>query len=52
VSRWRPLEANVPARALAEVVRIAQQSETEEIVINRTENQIVFTLGVRCSPHV
>jgi DNA polymerase-3 subunit beta len=40
-----PLEANVPARALAEVVRIAQQSEAEGIVINRTENQIVFTIG-------
>jgi len=40
-----PLEANVPARALAEVVRIAQQSEAERIVINRTENQIVFTIG-------
>jgi DNA polymerase-3 subunit beta len=39
------LEANVPARALAEVVRIAQQSEAEGIVINRTENQIVFTIG-------
>ena len=40
-----PLEANVPARALGEVVRIAQQSEAETIAINRTENQIVFTLG-------
>jgi DNA polymerase-3 subunit beta len=40
-----PLEANVPARALAEVVRIAQQSGAAKIVINRTENQIVFTLG-------
>ncbi|HEY7966129.1 MAG TPA: DNA polymerase III subunit beta [Solirubrobacteraceae bacterium] len=40
-----PLEANVPARALAEVVRIAQQSEVASITISRTENQIVFTLG-------
>lgn len=40
-----PIEANVPARALAEVVRIAQQGETEKIVVNRSENQIVFTLG-------
>jgi DNA polymerase III subunit beta len=40
-----PLEANVPARALAEVVRIAQQSEVATIVVNRSENQIVFTLG-------
>ena len=40
-----PLEANVPARALAEVVRIAQQSEIPSISITRTENQIVFALG-------
>jgi DNA polymerase-3 subunit beta len=40
-----PLEANVPARALAEVVRIAQQSEAESIVINRTDNQIVFSIA-------
>jgi DNA polymerase III subunit beta len=40
-----PLEANVPARALAEVVRIAQQSEVAKIAVSRTENQIVFTLG-------
>ena len=40
-----PLEANVPARALAEVVRIAQQSEVPSISITRTENQIVFSLG-------
>lgn len=40
-----PLEANVPARALAEVVRIAQQSAAETIAINRSENQIVFTVG-------
>jgi DNA polymerase-3 subunit beta len=40
-----PLEANEPARALAEVVRIAQQSEPERISINRTDNQIVFTIG-------
>ena len=40
-----PLEANVPARALAEVVRIAQQSEVPTISVSRSENQIVFTLG-------
>jgi DNA polymerase-3 subunit beta len=40
-----PLEANVPARALAEVVRIAQQSEAATISVSRSENQIVFTLG-------
>jgi len=40
-----PLEANVPARALAEVVRIAAQSGAETIAITRSENQIVFTVG-------
>jgi DNA polymerase III subunit beta len=40
-----PIEANVPARALAEVARIAQQSEVPAIAISRAENQIVFTLG-------
>jgi DNA polymerase-3 subunit beta len=40
-----PLEANVPARALAEVVRIAQQSEIPTIAVSRSDNQIVFTLG-------
>ena len=40
-----PIEANVPARALAEVVRIAQQSGAEKIVVNRSENQIVFSIG-------
>jgi DNA polymerase-3 subunit beta len=39
-----PLEANVPARALAEVVRLAQQAEVDAIAIERTENQIVFTV--------
>ncbi len=40
-----PIEANVPARALAEVVRIAQQGGAEKIVVNRSENQIVFSVG-------
>jgi DNA polymerase-3 subunit beta len=40
-----PIEANVPARALAEVVRIAQQNGAEKIVVHRIENQIVFSLG-------
>jgi len=40
-----PIEANVPARALAEVVRIAQQGGEEKIIANRSENQIVFSLG-------
>jgi DNA polymerase-3 subunit beta len=39
-----PLEANVPARALAEVVRVAQQAESEVIEISRSENQIIFTV--------
>ncbi len=39
-----PLEANVPARALGEVVRIIQQGDVDTIAINRTENQIVFTV--------
>ncbi len=40
-----PFEANVPARALQELARIAQQSSAEEIVVARLENQIVFTLA-------
>ncbi len=39
-----PIEANVPARALAELVRIAQQSEAATIAIERSENQIVFSV--------
>jgi len=39
-----PLEANVPARALAEVVRLVAQAEVDTIAIERTENQIVFTV--------
>ena len=38
-----PLEANVPARALAEVVRIVAQAEVDTIAIERSENQIIFT---------
>src|SRR5665213_1010413 len=40
-----PLEANVPARALAEVARIVAQSQPDQIAIARSENQIVFMLG-------
>jgi DNA polymerase-3 subunit beta len=40
-----PLEANVPARALGEVVRLAQQTEAASIGIERSENQIIFTIG-------
>jgi DNA polymerase-3 subunit beta len=39
-----PFEANVPARALQELARIAQQAAAEEIGVARLENQIVFTL--------
>jgi DNA polymerase-3 subunit beta len=39
-----PIEANVPARALAELVRIAQQGESDTIAIERSENQIVFVV--------
>jgi len=39
-----PLEANVPARALAEVVRLVQQADVDAIAIERSENQIVFTV--------
>jgi DNA polymerase-3 subunit beta len=38
------LEANVPARALQELVRIAQQAETAEIAASVGQNQIVFEL--------
>jgi DNA polymerase-3 subunit beta len=40
-----PFEANVPARALQELARIAQQADAEQIGVARLENQIVFTLG-------
>jgi DNA polymerase-3 subunit beta len=37
-------EANVPARALQELSRIAAQMAAERIGVSRRENQIVFTL--------
>lgn len=40
-----PFEANVPARALQELARIAQQAGVEQIGVARLENQIVFSLG-------
>jgi DNA polymerase-3 subunit beta len=40
-----PLEANVPARALAEVTRIAQQAGADTIAIDRSENQIIFSVA-------
>ncbi len=38
------LEANVPARALQELARIAQQGDTTEIAVSVGQNQIVFEL--------
>jgi len=40
-----PFEANVPARALQELARIAQQAAAAEIGVARLENQVVFTLA-------
>jgi DNA polymerase-3 subunit beta len=39
------LEANVPARALQELVRIAQQAPTDTIAVSVGQNQVVFELG-------
>ena len=39
-----PFEANVPARALQELVRLAQQSEAETLTAVVRRNQIVFEL--------
>jgi DNA polymerase-3 subunit beta len=39
------LEANVPARALQELVRIAQQTPSESIAVSVGQNQAVFELG-------
>jgi DNA polymerase-3 subunit beta len=39
------LEANVPARALQELVRIAQQSPSETVAVSVGQNQVVFELG-------
>jgi DNA polymerase III subunit beta len=38
------LEANVPARALNELVRIAQQTESESLSVSVGQNQVVFEL--------
>jgi DNA polymerase-3 subunit beta len=40
----QPIEANVPARALAELARIVQQSNADTITIDRGANQIVFAV--------
>lgn len=39
------LEANVPARALQELARIAQQTPAETIAVSVGQNQAVFELG-------
>jgi DNA polymerase-3 subunit beta len=39
------LEANVPAKALQELVRIAQQTPSESIAVSVGQNQAVFELG-------
>jgi DNA polymerase-3 subunit beta len=39
------LEANVPARALQELARIAQQAESESLAVSVGQNQVVFELG-------
>jgi DNA polymerase-3 subunit beta len=39
------LEANVPARALQELVRIAQQDAGESVAVSVGQNQVIFELG-------
>jgi DNA polymerase III subunit beta len=39
------LEANVPARALQELARIAQQAPSESLAVSVGQNQVVFELG-------
>jgi DNA polymerase III subunit beta len=39
------LEANVPARALQELARIAQQTTTDALAVSVGQNQVVFELG-------
>jgi DNA polymerase III subunit beta len=39
------LEANVPARALQELVRIAQQVGPETVAVSVGQNQVIFELG-------
>lgn len=39
------IEANVPARALQELARIAQASEASELTVSLGQNQIVFEVG-------
>lgn len=39
------LEANVPARALQELVRIAQQAPADSLAVSVGQNQVIFELG-------
>jgi len=39
------LEANVPARALQELVRIAQQAPGDSLAVSVGQNQVIFELG-------
>jgi DNA polymerase III subunit beta len=39
------LEANVPARALQELVRIAQQAPGDSVAVSVGQNQVIFELG-------
>jgi DNA polymerase-3 subunit beta len=38
-------EVNVPARALQELARIAQQLEAEQLTVSARQNQVVFEVG-------
>jgi DNA polymerase-3 subunit beta len=39
------LEANVPARALQELVRIAQSAPAPDLAVSVSQNQVIFELG-------
>jgi DNA polymerase-3 subunit beta len=39
------LEANIPARALQELARIAQQDTAESLSVSVSQNQVIFELG-------
>lgn len=39
------LDANVPARALQELVRIAQQTPSDSVAVSVGQNQVIFELG-------
>lgn len=41
----KPIEANVPARALQELVRIAQQAPEDSLAVSVGQNQVIFELG-------